>query len=102
MCETWTNSKNATDLEVQGYSSFHIYGQKSPGIRKGRQSGGISVYYRNCLKDKISVVENNNLGIIWLKLDHDLFVFNEDIYICHAYIPPVCSKVLNENDIDFF
>ena len=54
------------------------------------------------MKDKISVVENNNFGIIWLKLDRNLFVPNEDIYICHTYIPPVCSKVLNENDIDFF
>ena len=102
LSETWTSKKHTTDLEIQGYDSFHIYGHKSPGVRKGRQSGGISVYYRNCLKHKLSVVEQNNLGIIWLKLNGELFPFNEDIYICHTYIPPVCSKVLNENDFDFF
>ena len=60
------------------------------------------MYYRNCLKHKLSLVVQNNLGIIWLKLNGELFLFNEDIYICHTYIPPVCSKVLNENDFDFF
>ena len=57
------------------------------------------------MKDKISVVENNKFGIICLKLDRNLFVLTEDIYIyiylSHIYIPPVCSKVLNENEIDF-
>ena len=63
-----------------------MYGQKSPSVRKGRQSGGTSVYYRNCLKDKISVVENNKFGIIWLKPDRNLFVLNEDIYIYLSHI----------------
>ena len=60
------------------------------------------MYYRNCLKHKLSVVEQNNFGIIWLKLNGDFFLFNDDIYICHTYILQMCSKVLNENDFDFF
>ena len=47
------------------------------------------------------MVENNKFGAIWHKRDPDLFVFNEDTYICHTYIPAVYSDVLNENDIDF-
>ena len=24
------------------------------------------------------------------------------MFICHIYIPPICSKVLNDRDFDFF
>ena len=31
-----------------------------------------------------------------------MFLFNKDIYICNAYIPPNNSKVLIDKDFDFF
>lgn len=100
--ETWISDKHLINLEINGFDSFHIFGHKSHGVKKGRQSGGISVYFREQYKNKISVIEKNNFGIIWLKFHHDLFRFNEDVYICHAYIPPASSKVLIDKDFDFF
>ena len=29
-----------------------------------------------------------------------MFLFNQDVYLCHVYIPPTSSKVLNGRNID--
>ena len=76
-------------------------GNKSKGVKKGRYSGGISVYYKNCLNDKIKIiVEKHQCGIIWVKLLQDVFIFEQDVYVCHSYIPPMGSKVLYNDEID--
>ena len=80
----------------------HIYGNKSAGIKKGRYSGGISIYYKNCFSDQIKIIEKIQCGIMWIKLQSDLFNFDEDVYICNVYIPPSGSKVLNSQDVDIF
>ena len=41
-------------------------------------------------------------GIIWVKLEKSLFSFNENVYVCHAYMPPNTSKVCNVSEIDMF
>ena len=48
------------------------------------------------------MIERNNFGIIWIRIDNELFKFNEDIYICHTYIPPSSSKLLTDRDFDFY
>ena len=54
---------------------------------KGRFSGGVSVYFRSCLSDKIKVIEKNHCGIMWLKLCKSLFHFNTDVcFFCVAYM----------------
>lgn len=37
-----------------------------------------------------------------MKLLQDLFIFEQDVYICHSYIPPIGSKVLNNEEVDLF
>ena len=39
---------------------------------------------------------------MWVKLQSDLFQFDEDVYICNVYIPPSASKVLKSQDVDMF
>lgn len=90
------------NLNIQNFESRHIYGHKSYGVKKGRQAGGISVYFKTALKDKISIVKVNDYGIIWLKLDSKMLNFDKDVYICCTYIPPPSSKVLKDVDFDFF
>ena len=90
------------NLEINGYKCDHVYGQKSRGVRKGRQSGGITVYFREELSDKISIVEKHDFGKMWIKISNELFHFNEDVYLCYIYIPPTNSKVLKDKDINFF
>ena len=100
--ETWLTKNDFLSLDIQGYCCEHIFGNKSAGVKKGRYSGGLSIYYKNCLKDKIKVVEKNQAGIIWLRILKDTFSFNQDVYICATYIPPSGSKVLRSEDIDIF
>ena len=71
-------------------------------MKRGRLSGGLSIYFRKELKNEISVIETNNFGIILIKINHNLLSFNEDLYCCHTYIPPPSSKVLIDKDFDFF
>ena len=55
--ETWIRSDACLNLNINGYTSEHLLGQKSKQKRLGRCSGGISVYYKNYLKDKIQIVK---------------------------------------------
>ena len=100
--EKWLSEKHLINLDINGYRRVHIFGQKSHGVKKDRQSCGISVYFREELKDKILVVDKNDCGIIWIELSNELFHFNEDVYLCYVYIPPTSSKVLKDKDFDFF
>ena len=61
-------------------TKVHIFGNKSPNARKGRLSGGISLYFRDNLTDKITVVEQNQSGIMWIKIRQELFEHNQDVY----------------------
>lgn len=102
LSETWLNKKQPLNTDINGYISYHVYGNKRSGTNKGRFSGGLSIYYKNELSDNISIVETNQYGIVWLKLKQDLFSVESDMYLCHTYIPPVNSKVLIDQDFDFF
>ena len=47
-------------------------------------------------------MEKNQCGILWVKIQSDLFRFEEDVYICNLYIPPSSSKVLNNQETDIY
>ena len=40
LSETWMSSKDQYNLEIQGFQSIHMFGNKSASARKGRLSGG--------------------------------------------------------------
>jgi len=102
LSETWTHSKLNVNLEINEYISFHLFGNKSHGTKKGRYSGGLSVYFHKKLNNKISVIEHNKNGIIWIKISSEILTTDQDVFICLCYIPPVTSKVLIGHDFDFF
>ena len=90
LTETWTCKND--NLDLNGFSHFHCNRPKC-NKRAKRNSGGIVVYFKNCLKDKISLVKMCENGIIWLKLSNSAFDTEKDIYICLTYIPPEGSQV---------
>jgi len=47
-------------------------------LKKGRTSGGISVYFRDKFSSKTTIVEQQQCGLIWLKVYKSLFSFDED------------------------
>ena len=52
-------AKICYNIDIQDYSSIHLYGNKSPQTRKGRFSGGISVYFKSYLNGRISIAEKH-------------------------------------------
>ena len=44
LSETLTHSKQNTNLEINEYIAYHLFGNKSHGTKKGRFSGVLSVY----------------------------------------------------------
>ena len=104
MNETWISNHETINSDINGYSNYseHISGIRSKNTIRGRFSGGISFYYKSELKKYIHVVESKQCGIIWIKISREIFPFDDDVFICHMYIPPNVSKVFSSTDFDFF
>ena len=44
--ETWLSEKHSEDLSIQLLKSIHVFGQNRAGVKRGRLSRGLSVYFR--------------------------------------------------------
>ena len=62
--ETWISNKTSINLDINGYFSEHLYGTKAPGSSKGRYSGGLSLYAKYYLQDKIQIIVKNSKGLL--------------------------------------
>ena len=100
--ETWLNKNDETNYDIKGFLCDHVFASKSLGARKGRYSGGISVYYRTELKDYVSVVEKNEYGLMWLKIGNNIMNLNSDIFIGYLYARDKNSRIYRSEDIDYF
>ena len=60
------------------------------------------IYYRTDLKNNITIVKKEQSGIIWVKVSSQLFPCDQDVYICHVYIPPSDSRVSSSSNIDLY
>jgi hypothetical protein len=101
--ETWLNENDVTiqNAGIQGYECEHVYGMKSTGSKRGRYSGGVSIYYKDNLKKYVEVIEKSKYGYMWIKLDKQLFDFDEDVYMSYIYVRPNDSRVFREDEFDF-
>lgn len=104
LCETWLNRKETCNLDISGYQSDHIFGTKSKTAKRGRYSGGLSVYYKTEFKNKVKVLEKSPYGFLWLKIKGDLFHFQEDVILGHVYFPDSKSKIFSQarEEVDHF
>lgn len=80
--ETWTNNDNK--IEVNNYLMYH---KPRPFIHKKSNSGRIVVFIKDSLHKGIQLALSDSDGIMWFKLDKDFFSFEEDLYLCCAYLP---------------
>jgi hypothetical protein len=101
LSETWISTNTHINLNITGYNCDHLYGNKTSYTRKGRYSGGISIYFKDSLNNFVKIIEKIQNGILWVELDKSLFEFKENVYICHTYIVPNTSTVVNRDDFDF-
>ena len=100
--ETWLSKHDATNLEINGFCSEFIPGNKTRNTVKGHYSRGIAFYYKNTFPEFIKNVLKEQCGILWIKISKELFPFDQDVFICHTYVPPNVSKVLQSSNIDIF
>ena len=61
--ETWLHKDICLNLDITGYKSYHLFGNKSVNTTKGRFSGGISLYYKDHLHSKLNIVKTAQAGI---------------------------------------
>ena len=59
------------------------------------------MYFRDKFSSKTTIVEQQQCGLIWLKVCKPLFSFDEDVYFCNVQVPPPNSTVLNHLQLDF-
>ena len=87
--ETWSCDH---DKDISGYSHIFNDGYKLPNCNKGRSSGGLILYFKKHLHEKINVLKSTPY-VIWLEVDKSLFPhINENVFICATYVPPANSK----------
>ena len=60
------------------------------------------LYYRDSLKDGISIVKNQYDTIIWVRFDAVFFKLDTDVYICGIYLWGETSPVYNIVNVDLF
>ena len=97
--ETWTDKDS--DVDFSGYTSHNFY-RKFQNRRAKRNSGGVVLYYKNHLKPGIELVRNHYDTVIWVRLDHKFFGFENDVFISGVYIWGEDSPAYKYVNIDFF
>ena len=87
-------------ISVEGYNCVKLCRAKN--VKINRYFGGIAVLYKKELKNGLSFLEHRNNDYIWLKLSKEFFNFDEDLYMCVAYIPPENSNYYKVRGQDTF
>ena len=100
LTETSISKNTCYNFDIKGYSSYHLFGNKSQNITKGCYSGGISVYFKSSLENYVKIVQSTQCGIVWLKISKLILNNDSDIYVCCTYIPPTNSRILRQADQD--
>lgn len=99
LTETW--NARTTNININGYKSF-VCPRPRTNTRAKRASGGVIVYYKQWLENKLELVKTDYRGIIWFKLKKDLTNYDSDLYFCTCYIPPENSSVYKNVNSDLF
>ena len=89
LTEVWGDPSQCFD--VDGFTHYVLHRQENK-ISCTRNSGGIIIYIRNEFASDDILFKKVNDTHIWLKIKHDIFGFENDVYLCLCYIPPSNSS----------
>ena len=90
LSETWGNCKH--EKEINDYSLIQVDPIKKKDIKKGRNSGGLLIYFKNHLLTHIKLLKKTE-NYIWLEINKTfLKSLNKNLHVCIAYNPPEASK----------
>ena len=90
-----------SNVNINGYECFVCPRQKCNNKAKC-SSGGITVYFKHHLSQKISLIKRNTKGNLWFMLDKSVFDNVTDRYLCVCYIPPESSNVYRNRSSELF
>ncbi|CAC5379506.1 unnamed protein product [Mytilus coruscus] len=96
LSECWIS--NDFTFDIEGIMCKAIPRNKS----KCTQGGGLCVMINNIYSPYISFIESIADTFMWLKFDKLLFDFDQDLYVCGAYIPPINTKYHSLYECDIF
>ena len=95
--ETWRGSDSK--LALPGLWDFSLVRQKTKKV--GRNSGGVTIFCKESIRKGIKITKSSE-GFVWLKLDATFFGFDENVFLCGAYIPPEYSRNAVSQKTDYF
>ena len=99
LSESWTDEH--FDFNLPEYICLN-FSRKFKPINAKRNSGGLTIYIKESIKDGISIVRNHCDTLIWLKLDSLFFCSTQDIYLRALYMWPDVSPAARIYDVNLF
>lgn len=93
--ETWHRGDGPTGCPVN-YRELVVPSSKLTGIKQGRDSGGILIWYKSELTHSIKVIKMGTF-YIWLEINKELTSTEKNIFLCATYIPPNESPYFKED-----
>ena len=105
-CETWGQNANQFDSFVTGFQAYSSIRKKR--FRRGRPSGGVSVFVKYNLIEKgfVKRIFNDFDECVVLLLDGKVLGTHREMIVCFLYISPEGSTIYNEetgyNGIEIF
>ena len=94
LCET--HLAYSDSLYYDGYK----YIPNCRSAETSRLKGGLGLLVKQTLINGVKVIDKSCNEYIWVKLCHNFFGLQRDIYICFLYIPPVNSSYTKRTGLD--
>ena len=84
-------------ISLEGYQLHNV---NRPQEQNYPPSGGLMILYNTEVSRGISFLKNTNSEFQWLKLSKTFFTFENDLYICFAYIAPEHSSYVVRHNLE--
>ena len=96
VCETKLDESDI--FEVPGYT-FISQVRKEKCLRK---SGGIGVFVKSALSEKVTFIDSDSDYVLWIKVDKSAVNTNEDLFCGIVYVPPSDSRFYSADEFSRF
>ena len=100
-CDIIALSETKSDLSGIDIDNFVVTNVSRVKTSKQNQEyGGLAILIDKSVRKGVKYLKNTCSEYQWIVLDKDYFGFNNQVYVCFAYIPPVGSSYFKNSDID--
>lgn len=93
LAETWGCK---CEHDIEGYFAEYVNPQKHMGVKKGRNSGGFIVLFKNYLGKDVKIIKKSN-NFVWIEVDKKYFKnMNKNPRIVGTYIHDITSTYYSD------